>query len=328
MIVRPLALLLAAALAAAAAPPRPAPAPALPDNSITNLFDAFGRKPALVKEFGFSCLIRFRGQDILFDAGSNAGTFRKNVEALGVDLKAVDMVIVSHSHFDHLNGIDWLLKVNPKVKIYFPYDIFWGAPVPFDATGPDTTAADSLPPEMRYFDGKQTKFTIDQSGRFWGANIEFVKTSRAISPELTLVATGSEYMGYFSRYPNKSFVAGEFGKKAEGEAKLSNLAELSLSIKTDSGEVVVAGCSHSAIENILAEAKKATGRKIDMAYGGFHLIPFNRKELTDLAGLMKNTLGVKRVAPAHCTGHLAFKVLQEQFGAGYLYAGLGESIGL
>lgn len=324
----PALLMAGAALAAQPKTPVKPAAPANPPNSITNLFDAFGRKPGLTKEFGFSALIQFRGQTILFDAGSNADILKANMAALSIDPADIDLVVVSHSHFDHLNGLDYVLQANPKVKIYFPYDIFWGAPVPFDATGPDSSAADSLPPEMRYFDGKKLKFTINQTGRFWNANIEFVKSSRNITPELSLIATSSEYMGYWSKYPSKSFVEGEFKPKGpEGDAKLSNLSELSLSLRTDSGEVVVVGCSHSAVENILAEAKKVTGRKISLAYGGFHLIPFNRKDLAALAGHIKTGLGVARVAPAHCTGHLAFKVLKEQFGAGYLYAGLGETIG-
>jgi 7,8-dihydropterin-6-yl-methyl-4-(beta-D-ribofuranosyl)aminobenzene 5'-phosphate synthase len=85
--------------------------------------------------------------------------------------------------------------------------------VPFDATGPDTPIKDSLPTHMQYFDVGRTKFMIKQSGRFLNANIEFVKTSKEIMPGLTLIATSSEFMGYFSCYPGKTFVEGQFEDK-------------------------------------------------------------------------------------------------------------------
>lgn len=178
------------------------------EGSITNLYDAFGKDASLIKDFGFSCITKYQGKTILFDAGSNAEIFEKNTTKLGIDLSKVDIVVVSHGHFDHLNGIDYLLEVNPKVKIYFPYDIFWGAPVPYDASGQEPTAKDSLPTYMQYFDGGNTKFSINQSGRFWKANIEFVKTSKEILPGLNIIATSSQFMGYFSCYPGKSFVEG------------------------------------------------------------------------------------------------------------------------
>lgn len=296
------------------------------EGSIINLYDAFGKDTALTKDFGFSCILKNFGKTILFDAGSNADFFKHNVERLGIDLKTVDVVVVSHGHFDHLNGIDYLLTVNPRVKIYFPYDIFWGAPVPFDATGQDTTARDSLPEYMQYFDGGKTKFRINQSGRFWNANIEFVKESREILPGMRLVATNSPYMGYFSGYPNKSFVEGQFEEDEHSHYKYINLPELSLSLKTEKGEVVIVGCSHSGVERIVEQTKKETSNKIELVYGGFHLLPFDRVKTTEIGRYLKYELGVHRVAPAHCSGHLAFKVFSDLFQGDYLFAGLGETV--
>lgn len=295
------------------------------EGTITNLYDAFGKDASLTKDFGFSCITRYQGKTILFDAGSNAGIFKNNTRKLGIDLKKVDIAVVSHGHFDHLNGLDYLLQVNPKVKIYFPYDVFWGAPVPFDATGQEPTVRDSLPVFMQYFDGGNTKFTIDQSGRFWNADIEFVKTSKEILPGLTLIPTSSEYMGYFSCYPNKSFVEGQFEEKSQ-ECKNSNLPELSLAMKSEKGQILIVGCSHTGVENIVAQAQKATNGEIDLIFGGFHLLPFDRVKTVELVRRLKNDLGVRRVAPAHCTGHLAFKILMDEYGSEFLYAGLGETI--
>jgi len=295
------------------------------EGSIINLYDAFGRDTALSKDFGFSCITKYQGKTILFDAGSNADIFKNNVTKLGIDLTRIDLVVISHGHFDHLNGLDYLLALNPNVKIYFPYDIFWGAPVPFDASGQEAAVKDSLPKHMQYFDGGNTKFFIKQSGRFWKANIEFVKTSKEILPGLNLITTSSAFMGYFSCYPNKSFVEGQFDHPKD-ECKQTGLPELSLSLDTPKGAVLIVGCSHTGVENIIAETQKFTKTPTDLVYGGFHLLPFNRQQTNDLVSKIKNELNVKRVAPTHCTGHLAFQLLQQQFQSNYLYAGLGEKI--
>lgn len=295
------------------------------EGTIINLFDSFGKDPSLTKYWGFSCIIKYQGKIILFDAGSNADIFKKNTSRLGIDLASVDMVVVSHSHYDHLNGIDYLLQINPKVKIYFPYDVFWGAPIPFDATGQEPEVKDSLPDYMKYFDGGNTKFTINQSGRFWNANIEFVKTSKEIFPGLTLIPTSSKYMGYFSCYSGKSFAQGQF-EQNDDDCKKTNLPELSLSIKTTKGQVLIVGCSHSGVENIVKETKNITNDKIELVYGGFHLFPFDRSQTVQIANMLKNELQVHGVAPAHCTGHLGFKILKDKFGNDYRYVGLGETI--
>lgn len=297
----------------------------LKEGTITNLYDAFSKDTSLIKYWGFSCIVKYQGKIILFDAGSNADIFKKNTSKLGIDLTKVDMVIISHPHYDHLNGIDYLLQVNPKVKIYFPYDIFWGAPAPFDATGQEPAIEDSLPHYMQYFDGGNTKFTVNQSGRFWNANIEFVKTSKEIFPGLTLIPTSAKYMGYFSCYPGTSLVQQQFEQK-DGDCKKTNLPELSLSIKTKKGQVLIVGCSHSGVENIVKETKNITNDKIELVYGGFHLLPFNRAQTVQIINMLKSDLQVHRVAPTHCTGHLGFKILKDTFGDDYLYAGLGETI--
>ncbi|HMW39746.1 MAG: MBL fold metallo-hydrolase [Saprospiraceae bacterium] len=298
---------------------------AIEEGTILNLYDAFSKDTSLTKDFGFSCITKYKGKTILFDAGSNADIFQHNTTKLGIDLRKVDMVIVSHGHFDHLNGLDYLLQINPHVKIYFPYDIFWGAPVPYDATGQEPGVKDSLPRSNQYFDGGATKFVINQSGRFWKANIEFVKNAKDIIPGLKIITTSSGYMGYFSCYPNKSFVDGQFTQQKD-DCKQTGLPELSLSLKTDHGEVLIVGCSHTGVENIISETKKVTGDTIDLVYGGFHMIPFDRKQTHLLVDKIKNELKVQRVAPAHCTGHLAFKMLQDQYGQSDLYAGLGAPL--
>src|SRR5215468_5652883 len=119
---------------------------------ITVLYDAFGKTSSMTKDWGFSALIEYGGKKILFDTGNNAEIFAHNVQAKGVDLSKLDFAIVSHRHGDHTSGLNYLLKVNPGVKIYAPQENFgiFGATLP----GTFYRRNESLPADMRYFDGR------------------------------------------------------------------------------------------------------------------------------------------------------------------------------
>ena len=115
---------------------------ASPDKAprITILYDAFGKSSTMKKDWGFSAYIEYGGKKILFDTGNNADIFAHNVQAKGVDLKKLDFAIVSHRHGDHTSGLNYLLKVNPSIKIYAPQENF-GV---FGAALPGTSQASSL----------------------------------------------------------------------------------------------------------------------------------------------------------------------------------------
>ncbi len=301
------------------------------DYTITNLYDAFGKtKDGLTKDFGFSALIKYKGKLILFDAGTNADILKSNVATLGIDLKAVDFAIGSHAHGDHLNGFDYLLQVNPNVKIYLPFDFYTGAKINFNVEGKEKGVRDSLPEEMQYFGGEdKLNLTINQSGRFWKANTNYIKENVELAPGIKLIFTRSEYLGYGSKYPSVAELDG-FGKVDNqtdtNEIKFVGLPELSLSLSTEDGEVLVVGCSHSSVQKIIKETKEYTKNQINLLYGGYHMLPYGRNEINTVAYQLKDDFGVSKIAPAHCTGHLAFKILRDTYGENYVFAGLGERI--
>jgi len=211
-----------------------------------------------------------------------------------------------------------LLSVNPKVKIYAPADFFsLGAPIkfPFRETEPD--AAKTLPQDEQYFRGEKVVegMTTVPTGRFWKSNVEYLSAAKEILPGVTLIATTSELMGTFIKYP-----------PFEKNPQFIGMPELSLSLATEKGEIIVSGCSHSSIETIVKETKKIRQGKIYLVAGGFHLIPYSREDIENLAKRMKDEYAVESVAPAHCTGHLGFSILRKEFGDKYKFFGLGETI--
>ena len=282
---------------------------------IRNLYDAFGyEKKGTVLDWGFSVLIQYRGMTILFDAGSNAETLEHNAKAQGVDLRKVDLAVLSHRHGDHSSGFDYLLKVNPSVKLYLPNDRALGAPVEWNLPRPPKEIAE-MPREQLYFRGEETTFVYTPSGRFWRANAEFVPKNKEVAPGLFLIATTSPLLGNFSKYPPH-----------EREPALTGLPELSLALRTEKGVVLIVGCSHSKVEEIVLETRRHVHRRVELVMGGFHLLPYSAEHITEVAAKMKDDLRVNRVAPAHCTGNLAFKIFQQVYGDNYSYGGLGAEI--
>src|SRR5262249_31554618 len=76
---------------------------------VTILFDAFGKTSDLKRGWGYSASIEYAGRRILFDTGSKGSDFAYNANAIGVDLKQLDFVVLSHRHNDHTAGLNHVL---------------------------------------------------------------------------------------------------------------------------------------------------------------------------------------------------------------------------
>lgn len=275
---------------------------AAPDSKsqITILYDAFGTDPSITKDWGFSALVEIAGKRILFDTGNDADIFAANVKAKGVDLKTLDFVVLSHRHSDHMAGLNYVLSINPTVKIYAPKEGFgiYGSSLPSSFYRKD----ENLTPEMRYFGGAPPQ--IMKFGAAWrGANFELIDKTTEIAPGMTLIALVSDAPG------------------------TKELKELSLAINTSEGIVLVVGCSHPGIEKIV-EAAAAINPKIYLIAGGFHLVAASDDVIAKAVAALKDTFKVERIAPGHCTGEPTFAALKKAFGDRYLYAGLGTTLPL
>jgi 7,8-dihydropterin-6-yl-methyl-4-(beta-D-ribofuranosyl)aminobenzene 5'-phosphate synthase len=271
-----------------------------PDKAqITLLYDAFGRTSDLQKDWGFSAFIEYGDKRILFDTGNNAEIFAHNVKAKGIDLARLDFAVVTHRHGDHTSGLSYLLSVNPRVRIYVPKENFgvFGAELPGTFLKPD----DSLPPQMRYFDGK-----VPEKLRFgspWPqAHFEWVTRTTEIAPGFHLI-----------------LLKGSWGVDLD-------VMEISLAIDTPEGIVLIVGCSHPTIEKIVEAAKAAINKPVHLVIGGTHLLPAKDDEIARIATALRDEWKVEFIAPAHCTGEAAFAILKQAFGDHYVYAGLGTTI--
>jgi len=103
------------------------------------------------------------------------------------------------------------------------------------------------------------------------------------------------------------------------------IKEQSLIIDTPKGLVVVTGCSHQGIVNILNKAKEILNKDIYLVFGGFHLMRHSDKQVKEIIQQFKN-LGVKQCGATHCTGDKAIAMFKEAYGENYVPMGVGKVI--
>ncbi len=104
-----------------------------------------------------------------------------------------------------------------------------------------------------------------------------------------------------------------------------SLPEQSLIVKTDPGLVVITGCSHPGIVRILEKVKNNLKEPIYLVLGGFHLME-GAKGMIEIIVKEFHELGVKKVAPTHCTGEEAIGLFREEYKEDFLPVGVGKII--
>jgi len=102
-------------------------------------------------------------------------------------------------------------------------------------------------------------------------------------------------------------------------------AESALLIDTTRGPVLVTGCAHAGIVEMVAAATDLAGEPIFAVLGGFHLASLTGEEVDDVISGLK-ALGVRRCGPAHCTGEVAQTRMRDAFGTGFIEMGVGAIV--
>jgi 7,8-dihydropterin-6-yl-methyl-4-(beta-D-ribofuranosyl)aminobenzene 5'-phosphate synthase len=270
---------------------------------VTIIYDAFGKPSNLERGWGYSALVEYGGKRILFDTGGQYQAFAENARKLGIDLKSLDFVVISHRHGDHTAGLAYVLQQNPNVKIYAPFENgSFGTPTTGSTAQMIERRVATTPDDLHYFDGKYPEiYTVDSP---WPeANITRIDTPVEVMPGFFLFRTVSENKGTLE------------------------LNELSMAMKTPKGLVVVVGCSHPGIEKILAAAAQIDPN-IYSLFGGLHLANVSDQQVTQTVQDFREKWKIDRVAAGHCSGEFAQAEFSKQFGTRHDHAGVGEVIAL
>jgi 7,8-dihydropterin-6-yl-methyl-4-(beta-D-ribofuranosyl)aminobenzene 5'-phosphate synthase len=269
----------------------------------TVLFDAFGKPSNLGRGWGYSIFIEHGGRRILFDTGGRSAEFANNASALSVDLKRLDFVTITHRHNDHTAGLGHVLRENPAVTIYTPFEGGgFNSPTPPALTNLITRQVAGVPDDLRYFSGNPPPQGGD--GTPWpGAHFVQIGEPKEVLPGLFLFATRSERRGTME------------------------MNEISMVVKTAKGGVLFVGCSHPGIEKILEAAVKITPQ-IYAVLGGFHLVDMADAQVTEMVMRFRDKWKIERMAAGHCTGQFAFAELVRIFGDNFDHAGVGSVVAL
>ncbi|MDO8991529.1 MBL fold metallo-hydrolase [Daejeonella sp.] len=270
---------------------------------ITILYDAFGKASPLKRGWGYSALVEYAGKRVLFDTGGDNDKFAYNVKALGLDLSRLDLVVLSHRHGDHTSGLNYVLSINPGVKIYTPSEGgAFGTPISPALLKLIQVRVEAVPEDLRYFDGNPPEKM--SFGTPWpGAKFIQIREPTEVLPGFFLFSTTSDVSG------------------------TKEMNEISMAIRTPRGIVLISGCSHPGIEKIIETASKIDSR-IYSILGGFHLVDVSDSGVTGLARSFRDKWKIERMAPSHCTGQLAFSEFIRVYGDKFDHAGLGSIISL
>jgi len=101
--------------------------------------------------------------------------------------------------------------------------------------------------------------------------------------------------------------------------------EHSLILQTSEGLVIITGCGHPGIVNIVRKSKELLNDDVFLILGGFHLMRTSKEQIESIIEELKN-LGVKKVAPSHCTGDEAIDLFRKAWGNNFLESGTGTII--
>ncbi|OPL19261.1 MAG: hypothetical protein AVO35_11830 [Candidatus Aegiribacteria sp. MLS_C] len=235
----------------------------LADISITVIYDNTSIVEGVEPSWGFSCLIEGAEEVILFDTGSDGALLETNMRTLGCDPGAVSTVVLSHEHWDHVDGIDGFLRLNPEVRVLM-----------------------------------LESFSEEIHGTVAGYGAEVVDVE----------APGKICTGVYT--------TGPLGSDPEEQA---------LVMATDRGTVVITGCAHPGVVEIVEQAGSMTGQDILLVMGGFHLKSFSDEETLSVIRRFRE-LGVAHAGPGHCTGRRQIELFREEYGGSFTGLGAGRVI--
>lgn len=246
----------------------------------------------LCASHGLSLYLEANGQRILFDMGPDDG-FMANAQTLGVDLSAVDLAIVSHGHYDHTGGLGRFFACNDHAKVYVHQGAF--APLYSEKEG------------LHYIG-------IDPAMEAYAHRFVTVEGVTSLGEGLTLFGDVKDLTG--------ATVASASLKEQLPDGTLQPDAfqhEHNLLVQEGGRTILVAGCAHCGIVNILNRAESMVGQHMDAMVGGFHLFQLTADDpdsdaLIDQVGQALQSRPTQYYT-GHCTGDYAYGRLAQQLGA-------------
>jgi len=254
-------------------------------------------------EFGLSLYFETGTHKFLFDTGASS-LFADNAKKLGVDLQAVEFVILSHGHHDHGGGLNTFLAMNKTAKVFLKKSAFGSFK---SEEGTDMYEDLGLDPSLK--DNPRMVFTSD-----------YFELADGVTLFSGVKGTNFFPMG------NQSLFKLEEGKYIPDDF----LHEQNMVVNENGKYLLVSGCSHRGIVNILQQFYFLFGRFPTHVIGGFHLYDHKTgKTESDqtLKGISKYLLSTGALYyTCHCTGVESYHKLKDFMGERIEYLPCGRCL--
>ncbi len=258
-------------------------------------------------EHGISYFIEFKGKNILFDSG-HTDLFIKNAEILGIDLIGeTDLAVLSHGHWDHGNGFAYFFKLLSEHKEKagsYEKKAFYAHPLVFQS-------------RTRKGGGEELGLSFNQD-----------ELKHYFSPHLydkaLEILPGAWFLGEIPRLNGFEGLSTPYILSDGSQDLIPD--DSGLLFDTENGLVLISGCAHSGICNMMEYAKKLTGKSAFRAVlGGFHLKTHNEQTRKTISYLENQE--IDEIFPSHCTQLPALTAIHSAFGFPQLKTGMMMDFG-
>jgi 7,8-dihydropterin-6-yl-methyl-4-(beta-D-ribofuranosyl)aminobenzene 5'-phosphate synthase len=272
---------------------------------LTILVDNYVDSQKLKAEHGLAILIEVDGEKILFDCGQS-DLVLSNAKVLGIDLNGITKIVLSHSHYDHTGGLMPLLKyLNREIDIYAHPLIFDGKFGQYkDFNGFSTNRYIGIPERAQTYEKKGARFLLSRDPIQIS---DYIYLSGQINN-----GNEEELEDIFFIKENNNFIKDPIHD------------DISIFINLPELLVIVTGCAHSGILNILGKSKDLKLNNKNLAIiGGLHLSKKDNTCIDNIISELKK-YNIKLLVPMHCTGFSAFGKLKNSFDSKCVIGSVGK----
>ncbi len=283
----------------------------------------------LIAEHGFSALLDLPAVDlrILWDVGATSLAVLENLRRLEIDPTSIDVIALSHGHWDHVAGLSEILRAvcRPRESKMFPAGTTDEDLV--DYAGRKTIPLIAHPAAFR------ERWNFLKDGRRYGpmnatnrAEWEALGARIVEAEEPHRVAEGCWTTGYVPRESFETAGRSKLLRYRDGDRFLPDDTEEDQSIVIHvegKGLVIVSGCAHSGIVNTVSYAQKMSGAdRVHAVFGGFHLGRTDVEDVKRTVDAIAET-GPAMVVPTHCTGFAAMRRFAERMPDAFVLGTVG-----